>query len=154
MCGFREISSKFQIFPNTKNQPTQRYERKEIQKRLDIENWMEQQLKDLYECQVSYRSIYVHVCAVWLEKKNQWFIQMWVWSCDSKSLPHSERASGQTCEILFVRLIHKASLLYLYMMKLAIISHKHTGSTIQSLFIASVILILMCSHTPIQHTFL
>ena len=61
--------------PKTKNQPTQRYDRKEIQKRLDIENWMEQQLKDLYECQVSYRSIHVHctcVCSV-AREKNQLF---------------------------------------------------------------------------------
>ena len=32
-----------------KQQPTQKYDRKEIQKRLDIENWMEEQLADLYE---------------------------------------------------------------------------------------------------------
>lgn len=32
---------------------TQRYDRKEVQKRLEIENWMDEQLKDLYECEVS-----------------------------------------------------------------------------------------------------
>lgn len=31
---------------------TQRYDRKEVQKRLDIENWMDQQMKNLYECEV------------------------------------------------------------------------------------------------------
>ena len=29
--------------------PTQRYDRKEIQKRLDLENWMDEHLKQLYE---------------------------------------------------------------------------------------------------------
>lgn len=31
---------------------TQRYDRKEIQKRLDIEHWMDEQLKCLYQCEV------------------------------------------------------------------------------------------------------
>ena len=35
--------------PKPKQQPTQKYDRKEIQKRLDIENWMEEQLADLYQ---------------------------------------------------------------------------------------------------------
>lgn len=35
--------------PKPKQQPTQKYDRKEIQKRLDIENWIEEQLTDLYE---------------------------------------------------------------------------------------------------------
>lgn len=34
--------------PKPKQQPTQKYDRKEIQRRLDIENWMEEQLVDLY----------------------------------------------------------------------------------------------------------
>jgi len=36
-----------------RQQPTQKYDRKEIQKRLDIENWMDEQLRDLYDCEVS-----------------------------------------------------------------------------------------------------
>ena len=32
---------------------TQRYDRREVQKRLDIENWMDEQMKGLYECEVS-----------------------------------------------------------------------------------------------------
>ena len=32
--------------------PTQRYDRKEVQKRLDIEQWMDDQLKLLFGCQV------------------------------------------------------------------------------------------------------
>ena len=36
---------------------TQRYDRKEVQKRLDIESWMDQQMKSLYECEV---------CVIWL----------------------------------------------------------------------------------------
>lgn len=39
--------------PRMKQQPTQKYDRKEIQKRLDIENWMDEQLRDLYDCEVS-----------------------------------------------------------------------------------------------------
>ena len=35
-----------------KHVPTQKYNRKEIQKRLDIENWMEEQLKELYQSEV------------------------------------------------------------------------------------------------------
>ena len=38
--------------PRLKQQPTQKYDRKEIQKRLDIENWMDEQLRDLYDCEV------------------------------------------------------------------------------------------------------
>ena len=32
-----------------KQQPTQKYDRKEIQRRLDIESWMEEQLAELYQ---------------------------------------------------------------------------------------------------------
>ena len=32
--------------------PTQRYDRKEVQKRLDIEQWMDDQLRILFGCQV------------------------------------------------------------------------------------------------------
>lgn len=32
--------------------PTQRYDRKEVQKRLDIEQWMDDQLKRLFGCKV------------------------------------------------------------------------------------------------------
>ena len=32
-----------------KHVPTQRYDRKEIQKRLDLENWMDNELKQLYD---------------------------------------------------------------------------------------------------------
>lgn len=32
--------------------PTQRYDRKEVQKRLDIEQWMDDQLKILFGCKV------------------------------------------------------------------------------------------------------
>ena len=35
--------------PRLKQQPTQKYDRREIQKRLDIEEWMEKQLVKLYE---------------------------------------------------------------------------------------------------------
>lgn len=31
---------------------TQRYDRKEVQKRLDIEDWMDKQMQSLYECEV------------------------------------------------------------------------------------------------------
>ncbi|KAL5474808.1 hypothetical protein EMCRGX_G026821 [Ephydatia muelleri] len=31
--------------------PTQRYDRKEIQKRLDVENWMDEQLRILFDCE-------------------------------------------------------------------------------------------------------
>lgn len=41
--------------PRPKQPPTQRYDRSEIQKRLDIESWMDEQLRDLYECDVSQR---------------------------------------------------------------------------------------------------
>lgn len=68
--------------PKTKNQPTQRYDRKEIQKRLDIENWMEQQLKDLYECQVSYRSIHVHCTCVQCGSRKK-SVVLCMWLCDS-----------------------------------------------------------------------
>ena len=37
----------------TRQPPTQRYDRKEVQKRLDIEQWMDDQLKILFGCQVS-----------------------------------------------------------------------------------------------------
>jgi hypothetical protein len=33
---------------SSKQPPTQKYDRKEIQKRLDIENWMDDELKRLY----------------------------------------------------------------------------------------------------------
>ena len=32
-----------------KHVPTQRYDRKEIQKRLDLESWMDDELKQLYD---------------------------------------------------------------------------------------------------------
>ena len=32
---------------------TQRYDRKEIQRRLEVENWMDEKLKELYQCEVS-----------------------------------------------------------------------------------------------------
>ena len=35
--------------PKPRQQPTQKYDRKEIQKRLEIENWMEEKLSQLYE---------------------------------------------------------------------------------------------------------
>ena len=35
-----------------KHVPTQKYNRREIQKRLDIESWMDEQLKDLFESEV------------------------------------------------------------------------------------------------------
>ena len=39
--------------PNfVKQVPTQKYNRKEIQKRLDLESWMEEQLGELYESEV------------------------------------------------------------------------------------------------------
>ena len=38
--------------PLLKHVPTQKYNRKEIQKRLDIEAWMEEQLKELFETEV------------------------------------------------------------------------------------------------------
>ena len=36
-----------------KQPPTQKYDRKEIQKRLDIENWMDEELKRIYGIEVS-----------------------------------------------------------------------------------------------------
>ncbi len=36
-----------------KHVPTQKYDRREIQKRLEIENWMDEKLKDLYDSEVS-----------------------------------------------------------------------------------------------------
>ena len=35
-----------------KHVPTQKYNRKEIQKRLEIESWMDGRLKDLFESEV------------------------------------------------------------------------------------------------------
>ena len=44
-------------FPEPKQrprqQPTQKYDRREIQKRLDIEDWMDEKLRDLFDCDVS-----------------------------------------------------------------------------------------------------
>ena len=39
--------------PKFKQQPTQKYDRKEIQKRLDIETWMEEQLADLFQVRLA-----------------------------------------------------------------------------------------------------
>ena len=39
--------------PRLRQQPTQKYDRKEIQKRLDVEDWMDEQLRDLFDCEVS-----------------------------------------------------------------------------------------------------
>ena len=36
-----------------KQPPTQKYDRKEIQKRLDIENWMDEELKRIYAVEVN-----------------------------------------------------------------------------------------------------
>lgn len=36
-----------------KQPPTQKYDRKEIQKRLDIENWMDEELKRIYGVEVN-----------------------------------------------------------------------------------------------------
>ena len=36
-----------------KHVPTQKYNRREIQKRLDIETWMDEQLRDLYDSEVT-----------------------------------------------------------------------------------------------------
>ena len=38
-----------------KQPPTQKYDRKEIQKRLDIENWMDEELKRIYAVEVTLR---------------------------------------------------------------------------------------------------
>ena len=37
-----------------KHVPTQKYDRREIQKRLDVETWMDDQLKDLFDSEVSF----------------------------------------------------------------------------------------------------
>ena len=50
-----------------KHVPTQKYNRKEIQKRLEIESWMEAQLKDLFQSDVC-----LFVCVV----------RMFVWDRD------------------------------------------------------------------------
>lgn len=42
-----------------KQPPTQKYDRKEIQKRLDIENWMDEELKRIYGVEVSIGSVAV-----------------------------------------------------------------------------------------------
>jgi hypothetical protein len=54
---------------SSKQPPTQKYDRKEIQKRLDIENWMDDELKRLYRDEVralQHRTAcviqHVHVC--------------------------------------------------------------------------------------------
>ena len=39
--------------PKLKQQPTQKYDRKEIQKRLDIETWMEEQLAGLFQVRLT-----------------------------------------------------------------------------------------------------
>ena len=36
-----------------KQPPTQKYDRKEIQKRLDIETWMDEEMQRLYQVEVS-----------------------------------------------------------------------------------------------------
>ena len=41
-----------------KHVPTQKYDRKEITKRLEIEQWMETQLKDLFDTEVSFTKSY------------------------------------------------------------------------------------------------
>ena len=40
--------------PRARHQPTQKYDRKEIQKRLDIETWMDEAMRDLFDCEVSF----------------------------------------------------------------------------------------------------
>lgn len=46
--------------PNfVKHVPTQKYNRKEIQKRLEIESWMDERLKELFETDVC---MCVHAC--------------------------------------------------------------------------------------------
>ena len=47
-----------------KQQPTQKYDRKEIQKRLDTETWMEEQLLDLY--QVSEICLLTHTASIFM----------------------------------------------------------------------------------------
>lgn len=44
-----------------KHVPTQKYNRKEIQKRLVVENWMDEQLKDLYQTEVG---VCMRVCII------------------------------------------------------------------------------------------
>lgn len=44
--------------PNLKHVPTQKYDRKEISKRMEIESWMEIQLKELFDTEVSARGTY------------------------------------------------------------------------------------------------
>lgn len=49
--------------------PTKRYDRKEIQKRLDVENWMDEQLRDLFDCKVCNCappsvSVYTKMCSM------------------------------------------------------------------------------------------
>lgn len=46
--------------PNLKHVPTQKYDRKEISKRLEIESWMEAELKELFETEVSSRILYMY----------------------------------------------------------------------------------------------
>ena len=40
---------------------TQRYDREEVQKRLDIESWMDEQMKVLFDCKVRHNDCFVHV---------------------------------------------------------------------------------------------
>ncbi len=43
--------------PNLKHVPTQKYDRKEISKRMEIEGWMEVQLKELFDTEVGLRDL-------------------------------------------------------------------------------------------------
>ena len=65
--------------PKPKQQPTQKYDRKEIQKRLDIESWMEEKLADLFQV----REIYMYPLAVILGERlyveGKWCISKLHW---------------------------------------------------------------------------
>ncbi len=43
--------------PNLRHVPTQKYDRKEISKRLEIESWMEAQLQELFETEVDMHAV-------------------------------------------------------------------------------------------------
>ena len=47
---------------------TQRYDRKQVQKRLDIESWMDEQMRILYGCEVNVQN-YIHTTVPCLSRR-------------------------------------------------------------------------------------
>lgn len=82
-----------------KHVPTQKYNRKEIQKRLDIENWMDQKLSELFDSDVCVYNYVVCVCVcvcTCASRHGQcemWFLLL-VWSHMRSKVTHRPSPSG------------------------------------------------------------